>query len=103
MKKHTPVTWRPRAKRNLAEIKRHIAQDAPKTALNFIRRLKEAVNVLRAFPEGGAIVEELNDPEIREVLYGVYRIIYRFDGRKLQVLTLVHGARLLRPDLLERD
>jgi plasmid stabilization system protein ParE len=53
---------------------------------------------LRQFPELGAVVEERHDPEIREILCGSYRIIYRFHRPTVSVLAVYHGARMLGED-----
>jgi plasmid stabilization system protein ParE len=53
---------------------------------------------LSQFPELGAVLEERHDPEIREILYGSYRIIYRFHRPTVFVLAVYHGARLLGED-----
>lgn len=51
-------------------------------------------------PESGAIVTDLDDPEIREIYFGNYRIIYHYAGKHVTVLTVFHGARLLDVDEL---
>lgn len=45
----------------------------------------------------GAVVEEADDLEVRETLCDSYRIIYRYDGRRVLILTIWHGARPLDP------
>ncbi len=44
---------------------------------------------------------EINDPEIREILFGSYRIVYRVKGELVEILTIYHGARLLDPTRLK--
>ena len=83
------------AKDDLRRIKRFIAPDAPRTALAFVRRLKTYVNRLKSFPESGSVVPELNDEDIREILFGSYRIIYRIAPDEVHILTVFHSARLL--------
>jgi len=41
------------------------------------------------------------DPLIREVLKGNYRVIYRVEEFRVVVLTVYHGARLLRAEALD--
>lgn len=43
----------------------------------FTIKVFEAVDRLELFPESGRVVPELNRKEIREVIIGNYRIIYR--------------------------
>ena len=47
------------------------------------------------------MVPEWQRPELRELIDGAYRIVYRTRAADaVEILTVVHGARLLR---LERD
>ena len=94
------ITWTPQAQEDLRQIEQFIARDAPRTARAFIRRLKAAVDRLKLFPESGAIVSELGDPDVREILHGTYRIIYQYKRKKVAILTVFHGARLLDEDNL---
>jgi plasmid stabilization system protein ParE len=54
-------------------------------------------------PFCGRVVPELDNPELREVIYGNYRIIYRVVGKdqNVQIIAVVHGARELRPAISE--
>jgi plasmid stabilization system protein ParE len=73
--KRLKIIWTPQSQEDLREIYEFIARDAPITAEAFVRRLRLTVGRLRQFPEAGAIVTELGNPNIREVFQGVYRII----------------------------
>jgi plasmid stabilization system protein ParE len=46
-------------------------------------------------------VPEIARDDIRQLLYGDYRIIYRIDPRRVVILTVRHGRR--RWDLEELD
>ena len=59
-----------------------------------------AVERLVAFPYSGRTVPEVDDPLIREILLGNYRIVYRIAGEVVEILTVYHGARLLDPSSL---
>ena len=52
---------------------------------------------LRDFPEIGAVVEAYNDPAFREIVFRDQRILYRFDGTTIMILTVFHGSHT--PDL----
>jgi plasmid stabilization system protein ParE len=59
-----------------------------------------AVERLKTFPESGRVVPELSDPLYRELIMGSYRIVYRLrPGESVEILTVFHGARLLRLEL----
>ena len=44
------------------------------------------------------MVPEYQDPDIREVMEGQYRVIYEVTAREIQVLAVIHGAQLLPPE-----
>jgi plasmid stabilization system protein ParE len=54
-----------------------------------------ATDKLESFPRSGRIVPELGIENIREILVGSYRIIYRIRYDDVHLLTVHHGARLL--------
>ena len=43
------------------------------------------------------MVSEYQDPDIREVIEGSYRIIHAITDDEVRVLAVIHGARLLPP------
>ena len=53
------------------------------------------------FPKVGRVVPESDRDDIREIIHGNYRIIYRLINDEAQILTGHHSARLL--DLSEID
>jgi plasmid stabilization system protein ParE len=63
----------------------------------FVLDVFAAIERLENFPQSGRVVPEKNDPQIREILLGNYRIIYRLRKDVAELLTLHHGARLLDP------
>jgi len=60
----------------------------------------KAAERIEAFPMSGRVVPEANDPAVREIILGNYRIVYRIKRELAEVLTVYHGARLLDPDRL---
>jgi plasmid stabilization system protein ParE len=51
----------------------------------------------------GGIVEEFKNPEIREVVVGSHRIVYRYHDNTIEIVSIFHGARILRKKELESD
>ena len=54
---------------------------------------------LSEYPLSGRTVSEYENQGIREIIEGPYRIIYQVTEQQVDVLALVHGARLLPPGL----
>jgi len=72
-----------------------IARDSINYANLLVKRIYEAVQKLKNFPKIGRIVSELNNPSVREIIYQNYRIIYRIKKDYIEIITVIHGSRLL--------
>ena len=46
-------------------------------------------------PERGRVVPEYENPTIREVVVGNYRLVYRIRGDFIDIVGVIHGARVL--------
>jgi plasmid stabilization system protein ParE len=92
------IVWSPLALRRAGEVADFIARDDRAAALRWARGLFDAVNTLRVHSARGRIVPELAREEIRELIYGDYRVVYRVSDRRVEVLTVRHGRRRFDPD-----
>jgi plasmid stabilization system protein ParE len=95
----TPLIWTRRAIEDVQSIRQFITQDSPHYALLVTQQLIASVERLPAFPQSGRVVPEVNDPAVREVIHGTYRIVYRLIHDEIHILTVHHAARLLRLEL----
>ncbi len=95
------VVWTSEAVRKLAEIEGFIAQDNSDRASDFIDHLLEKGDLTGIYPDAGRVVPELSYSEIREILVGNYRIVYRRTSLHVEILTVFEGHRLLRLDELD--
>ena len=95
------VRWTTQAADDLELIAEFIAHDSPHYASLFVVDVLTAVERLERFPESGRIVPEKNDPKVREIILGNYRIVYRRRADVAEILTIHHGARLLDPSQLD--
>ena len=77
----------------MENIRTYIASDSESYADRFLARLIQSVDHIAEFPLSGRIVPESAVENIREIIVGNYRVIYRVDPDKLVVLTVIHGAR----------
>lgn len=91
------VTWSREASENLAEIEDYIARHNLERAVRFVDALIDhAETLLTDIPINGRVVPEISNPNVREHIYRGYRIVYRFKGDVLEILTVFEGHRLLR-------
>ena|SRR5437016_5671280 len=90
-----PVILTPQSRDDLRIIVRHIARDSPDRARAFGNLLIDKALSISSLPERGRIVPELNEPSVREIIHGSYRIIYEVfqDPGAVYVLRFWHAAR----------
>ena len=89
------MTWTPQALNDVDAICKFIARDAPRYAQLFATQVFKSVERLEAFPESGRMVPEVGQENIREIILGNYRVIYRILNGDVEILTVYHSARLL--------
>ena len=90
------IKWSKDSIDDLKEICRFIAEDSPYYASLFKDRVFEMVEHVELFPEMGRKVPEADDPKVRELIYKNYRIIYQIKAGYLEIITVIHGSRLLK-------
>jgi toxin ParE1/3/4 len=95
------ITWSPLALERVGDIAEWIARNSAPAAERWVEEVFASVRHLERFPQSGRAVPELSRIDIREVLHGPYRVIYRIEPDQVAVLTVRHGRRLLRPEDLE--
>jgi toxin ParE1/3/4 len=95
------VHWTEQAIRHLTAIQSYIAQSSPRHAQGMVDRITRRSQQLASSPELGGVVTDYADLTVREVLEPPYRIIYRVGVDRVDVLAVVHGARLLPSDLID--
>lgn len=91
------------ALKDLRALSDYIALDSPRYAALWVDRLVDASARLAVLPNAGRVVPELHRQDIRELLVGDYRIIYRLKPGVTEVLTVSHGSRRLRLDIDEEQ
>ena len=93
------IKWSDRARADLREIKKRIAKDTLAGAVAYIKRLKRSADRLERFLLSGWMVEELNDPDIHEIVFDRYRIVYTYDRVVLILRVWPAGRPLIRRGL----
>jgi len=87
------LLWSPRSVADLEEIRAFIEVDSPAWADLTVRRLVAAVERIREFPNSGRMVPERERPDLREVVAGKYRIVYRRKPGLIEIATVFRGSR----------
>lgn len=55
---------------------------------------RHSVERLRAFPQSGRVVPEHGSAEVREVIVGPFRVVYRYRGSTVEIATVFRSSRL---------
>lgn len=88
------IVWTEQSVFDLKDIFDYISKDSRRYAEIQIRRIKSKTGILKTQPESGRIVPELGIVQMRELIEGNYRIVYRLLNNELiEILTIHHSAR----------
>jgi addiction module RelE/StbE family toxin len=93
------LIWAPRAFRDLEEICQYIAQDSDRYANVVAEGVVSIIETIPANPLWGAMVPEYNREDLRERHFQSYRIVYRVLPDRVEIVTIVHAARMLPPSM----
>lgn len=84
------LIWSPLSIDRIIAIADYIARGNPTAATEWIEALFERVQRLDAYPFSGRPVPEINRKELREIIFGHYRIVYRILNNEIHILTVRH-------------
>jgi addiction module RelE/StbE family toxin len=88
------IIWLEEARLDLKDIFDYISRDSKRYAQRQVDKVFERAQLLLTHINAGKIVEEIGQSEIRELIEGNYRIVYRIiDKEKVHILLVHHGAR----------
>ncbi len=89
-----------RAERDIDEIVLYIQADSPHDATRWRQRLHEKLQALRTLPEACGIAPENAEArcEIRQLIYGRYRVLFTIREKSVFIVTVRHGARRFMAD-----
>ena len=97
----TKIRWTEQAVADLRSIREFIERDSPRYGRLVAERLYEATGRLELFPRSGRVVPELGRDDLREIIVGDYRIVYRLEPDAAVLLTVFRGSRLLPIGIIE--
>ena len=90
------ITWSPLAVEQVRDIASYIALDKPSVAVQWAEKIFNSVERLSEFPNSGRIVPEINKNEIREIVNGNYRVIYKVKEKEILVLIVKSYRQILK-------
>jgi len=90
------IIWTQNADVDLDNLVDYISEDSDVYAQAFVLEILDVVQRLKDFPKSGRVVPEYQQENTREIIVGHYRVIYEIAGLSVRILTIIHGARILR-------
>jgi toxin ParE1/3/4 len=91
----TKVLWTEQAVDDLRSIREFVERDSPRYGRMVAERIFDSTTRLEAFPLSGRVVPELGRADLREVIVGDYRVVYRTESDSCVLLTVFRSSRLL--------
>ena len=90
------INWTNLALQDLDDIGEYISKDSVRYAELTVQHLFDSVDILKSHPKAGRIVPEFDLEDLRELIRGSYRIVYKIISKsRIDILTVHHSARLL--------
>ncbi len=93
------VRWTHNAIGHLANIYEYISLNSPTYAKQMVDRITRRSVQIGDQPFSGRQIPEYQANDIRELIENPYHIIYRIKQDQIDVVAVIHGARLLPDDI----
>lgn len=103
--KKLEVRWTDVSEKDLWEVIAHIALEHPSTAEEFLKTIRSRAEALETLPRRGRVVPELDRLGIRdyrEIIVVPWRIVYKVDPARVEVLAVLDSRRNVEDLLLKR-
>ncbi|HWR89145.1 MAG TPA: type II toxin-antitoxin system RelE/ParE family toxin [Dissulfurispiraceae bacterium] len=97
MPRKLPVTFAESAVSDLQNIQDYYENEqAPETGRRLIADIIRAVQQLSAFPLSGRVVPEFDVSDLREIVHPPFRLVYRYDRKRVRIIRVWRSERLLK-------
>ncbi len=88
------INWTLQAKCDLKNIADYISNDSVRYAKLQVVKIRTKTTILKSHDKIGKIVPEIDKQNIRELIEGNYRIIYKIvSENQIDILTIHHASR----------
>lgn len=93
------VRWTDTAILHLIGLVEHLVQDSPVYGQRILERIITSSEQIAEFPYSGRSVPEYDSTDIRELFEPPFRLIYRVNPERADILAVIHSRRTLPTDL----
>jgi toxin ParE1/3/4 len=87
------IVWAGRARSDLRISAEYIRKASPTAARAFVSAVLQTARSLSESPERGRVVPDIDDPEVRELFVGRYRLLYEVHPEVVWVMRVLHSSR----------
>ena len=90
------------AERDVVGIYEYIERRSPEQAARWFTEIERQAQTLSQYPKQCPVIPEADDIglEYRHLIWGVYRTVFRIQDNTVYVVRVIHGAQLLRTEML---
>ncbi|MBE0610210.1 MAG: type II toxin-antitoxin system RelE/ParE family toxin [Dehalococcoidia bacterium] len=85
------VVWSQEARADIRAIYAYRARFSPSGARALLKTIRSRALQLQDFPDSGRIVPEMNNPYMRELIEGDYRIVYERFPDRVEIFAVLDG------------
>jgi toxin ParE1/3/4 len=91
-----PINWTKQAVSDLKSIAEYISKDSKFYAKREVLKIRNATSILKTLPLSGKIITEITKSDFREIIQGIYRIIYKIVSiQRIDIITIHNALRSL--------
>jgi len=92
------------AESDILETFRHISKDNQAAAIRWVEEIERQIHSLERLPLRCPVIPEAKElgKEYRHILYGEYRTIFKIERKKVIIMRVIHGARLISFQIFEK-
>lgn len=95
------VQWAPRVTGHVDDAMAYMGRVSADIAQAWLVRLLQRVAALEQFPDAGRRVPEFDRDDLREIVVGPYRVVYRRRADSVEIIGVHHHARDLLRAIVE--
>ncbi|MBI4650302.1 type II toxin-antitoxin system RelE/ParE family toxin [Candidatus Desantisbacteria bacterium] len=92
MDKIEKLIWTEDGIKSFEDVIQYISYDSPYYASDFAKKILLSIEKLNTFPQIGRLVPEYSNPDIRELIYQNYRIVYKINKNVIYLVLVIHGS-----------
>ena len=94
------MRWNARAQREFSDACRDLFDANPKAATDWQQDVQRMVEMLENYPQIGSLCRHDPDGEVRQIVVGRYRFVYRLNRKTLQMRRVRHVRRDYDPQVI---